>query len=88
MLSGCRADSLPTNPPPKLTFDESAADDFRDLASETWDKFLIAFEARTDCFGDVHLQAVSTLHSRRFMTQTQPRLRCGCLVARPYSKGR
>jgi len=40
------------------------ASDFEALALETWDQFLVAFQARSDCFGDVHLRAVYILDSR------------------------
>lgn len=49
---------------PKLLFDDSVGSDFQALAVETWDQFLTVFQARTDCFGDVHLHATRTLASR------------------------
>jgi len=49
---------------PQLIIDDSVASDFQALAVETWDQFLTVFQARTDCFGDVHLHATRTLASR------------------------
>lgn len=49
---------------PRLMFDDSVADDFQALAVETWDRFLTVFQARSDCFGDVHLRAARVLNSR------------------------
>lgn len=50
--------------PPQLLIDESVAGDFQDLAEQTWIEFLAAFQARSDCFGDVQLQATRSLDSR------------------------
>lgn len=49
---------------PQLYADDSVAPDLKTLADETWNKFLEAFQARTDCFGDVHLHAATNLDSR------------------------
>jgi hypothetical protein len=59
-LAGC---SQPTDTP-QLIIDESVANDLQALALETWDQFLAVFQARSDCFGDVHLRAARTLGSR------------------------
>ncbi len=50
--------------PPNLLFDGSVAGDFQDLAEETWQAFLIAFEGRIGCFSDVTLKATETLGNR------------------------
>jgi len=44
--------------------DDSVAGDFQTLAEETWKQFLTVFQARTDCFGDVHLHAAYDLNNR------------------------
>lgn len=49
---------------PRLIFDGSVGADLRALAVETWDRFLTAFRARTDCFGDLYLRAAYSLDSR------------------------
>ena len=49
---------------PELLVDDSVASDFEALAAETWTQFLTVFQARTECFGDVHLHASPTLDSR------------------------
>jgi len=49
---------------PQLIVDDSVAPDFEALARETWAQFLDVFQARSDCFGDVHLHATRTLDSR------------------------
>jgi hypothetical protein len=49
---------------PQLILDGSVASDLEALAVETWAQFLVVFEARTDCFGDVHLRAARALGSR------------------------
>jgi hypothetical protein len=49
---------------PRLVVHESVASDFAALAGETWEQFLLAFPARTGCFGDAHLVAVRQLASR------------------------
>jgi hypothetical protein len=60
LLLGCSE----TRDPPALMPDGSVADDLEALAQETWSRFLTAFEARADCFGDVRLRAVKDLESR------------------------
>ncbi|MBN1138507.1 MAG: hypothetical protein JXM73_18100 [Anaerolineae bacterium] len=60
MTAGCRT----AGQPPRLIVDESVSADFEALALETWDQFLNAFWARSDCFGDVRLRAVYSLDSR------------------------
>ena len=60
LLGACQ----PTSAAPRLLIDDSVAPDFQQLAQATWADFLTAFQARTDCFGDVRLQAVSDLPSR------------------------
>ncbi|MEM7539637.1 MAG: hypothetical protein AAF639_46205 [Chloroflexota bacterium] len=50
--------------PPQLHFDATVATDLRTLANETWTQFLTTFAARTDCFGDVHLQVDRHLPAR------------------------
>lgn len=59
LVSGAAAEHRP-----RLLVDESVGADLEALAEESWDQFLVAFWARRDCFGDVHLRAVSTLGSR------------------------
>jgi hypothetical protein len=49
---------------PALIVDDSVDAGFEALARETWDRFLVTFSARTNCFGDVHLRAVYALGSR------------------------
>ncbi len=49
---------------PQLVIDSSVAGDFEALAVETWAKFLTVFQARANCFGDVHLRAALRLNSR------------------------
>lgn len=49
---------------PELIFDDSVAPDFQALALQTWDRFLVVFRARSNCFGDVRLHAAYTLDSR------------------------
>jgi hypothetical protein len=49
---------------PRLIVDDSVAADFRLVAVRTWDRFLAAFWARRDCFGDVTLRAARSLGSR------------------------
>jgi hypothetical protein len=49
---------------PELIFDNSVAADFQALALKTWDRFLVVFQARSNCFGDVRLRAAYTLDSR------------------------
>jgi hypothetical protein len=49
---------------PELVFDDSVAADFQSLALQTWDRFLVVFQARSNCFGDVRLHAAYTLDSR------------------------
>jgi hypothetical protein len=49
---------------PRLVVHESVAPDFAALAEEAWERFLLAFPARTGCFGDAHLVAVRQLESR------------------------
>ncbi len=51
-------------PRPRLICDGSVGADLRALALETWGRFLTRFQARADCFGDVHLQAAYSLDSR------------------------
>lgn len=62
--SGRHSDAPVSGGRPQLIVDGSVAADFETLALETWDQFLKAFEARSDCFGDVHLKAARDLHSR------------------------
>jgi hypothetical protein len=49
---------------PVLIFDQSVGSDLQALALETWDRFLAVFQARSDCFGDVHVRAAYQLDSR------------------------
>lgn len=49
---------------PRLVVHQSVGPDFAVLAEGTWEQFMLAFAARTGCFGDVHLVAVRQLHSR------------------------
>lgn len=50
--------------PPRLILGESVGADFEVLARETWGRFLILFQARWSCFGDVRLEAAYGLDSR------------------------
>jgi hypothetical protein len=50
--------------PPRLILGESVGADFEALARETWERFLILFQARWICFGDVRLEAAYGLDSR------------------------
>jgi len=64
-VSGCGGSAaFPLGHRPTLICDDSVESDFRALALETWDRFLTVFQARADCFGDVHLRASRTLDSR------------------------
>jgi hypothetical protein len=56
--------TLSLKPAPRLIPDGSVAGDLRALAQDTWKLFLDVFQARSACFGDVHLQAAKGLHSR------------------------
>jgi len=49
---------------PQLIIEPSVDEGFAALAHETWARFLTTFAARTDCFGDVHLQASYRLPAR------------------------
>ncbi len=49
---------------PQLVIDSSVAGDFEALAVETWTQFLTVFQARANCFGNVHLRAALRLNSR------------------------
>lgn len=53
-----------TEPDPQLIIDTSVASDFEALAQETWEQFLVKFQARSDCFGDVLLKADHSLDDR------------------------
>lgn len=56
---------------PRVLIDSSVAPDFKELINETWWKFLVFFEARTDCFGDVRVVAVKELSDRaRYIPET------------------
>lgn len=50
--------------PPRLIPDSSVGSDFAALASSAWDRFLTVFQARSHCFGDVHLHAAYSLEGR------------------------
>lgn len=64
-LTGCPQTQAPgSKQPPRLIADATVADDLRILAEEAWGQFLAAFQARTDCFGDVHLHAAHNLNAR------------------------
>ena len=58
------ASCSPRHESPQLIVEESVASDFQALAGDTWAQFLAVFQARADCFGDVHLRATRTLDSR------------------------
>ncbi len=64
ILSGWPSHVLTSRGRPQLILDDSVAADFGTLATETWDQFLVAFQARDDCFGDVYLRATRALDSR------------------------
>lgn len=49
---------------PRLLLDESVADDFGELADETWESFVAAFPAQRECIGAVTLVAVYDLDDR------------------------
>jgi hypothetical protein len=64
-LVSCSQRPTPTPKPlPRLIMDDSVADDLKEVAEETWNKFLAVFRARADCFGDVHLRAAYDLDNR------------------------
>ncbi|MCB9421698.1 MAG: hypothetical protein H6667_18000 [Ardenticatenaceae bacterium] len=42
---------------PRLIIDTSVAPDFAVVIQETWEQFMSAFAARSDCFGDVLIKA-------------------------------
>lgn len=64
-LVGCWQLASPTAKSlPRLSVDDSVASDFAGLAQATWQQFLSAFRARTDCIGDVYLHAATDLNSR------------------------
>ena len=63
-LNNCTSDVSVSKQCPQLIMDASVGADFQDLAIETWDRFLTVFQARSDCFGDVHLRATRILDSR------------------------
>lgn len=50
--------------PPDLRFEESVPDDLRALATETWDEFLAAHDARLDCIAPTTLRAAWELDDR------------------------
>jgi hypothetical protein len=54
----------PADRRPALIFDPSVGSDLQALASQTWDQFLDVFQARADCFGDVHVRAAYQLGNR------------------------
>ncbi|MEA3351057.1 MAG: hypothetical protein U9Q82_10580, partial [Chloroflexota bacterium] len=60
VLSGC----LRSSASPELIIDKSVASDFKALAEDTWEQFLVKFQARKDCFGDVHLKAAYSLDNK------------------------
>lgn len=49
---------------PRLISDNTVAPDLQALADETWGQFLTAFQARTGCFGNVHLHVDDNLADR------------------------
>ncbi|HSJ58164.1 MAG TPA: hypothetical protein VLC95_13355 [Anaerolineae bacterium] len=49
---------------PQLVIDASIGADLEAVTRETWNRFLVAFDARTGCFGDVHVRAAWELESR------------------------
>lgn len=64
-VMGCAQSKIPgSEQSPRLIADDTVADDLRVLAGETWRQFLTAFQARTDCFGDVRLHAANDLNAR------------------------
>jgi hypothetical protein len=64
-VSGCSPQQTATPKPlPRLIVDDSVADDLRAVAEEAWSKFLAVFQARSSCFGDVHLRAAYDLDNR------------------------
>ncbi len=64
-LAGCARQAAPeAKQMPRLIADDSVAGDFEALAQETWSKFLVVFQARVGCFGDVHLRATQDLDNR------------------------
>lgn len=60
LVLGC----APAPESPRLVYGPSVGSDLRSLAAATWDRFLTAFAARRDCFGDVTLVAAYELASR------------------------
>jgi hypothetical protein len=61
ILAGCAS---PPPEPPRLIAGDSVHADLKALADDTWRQFLAVFEARSGCFGDVHLRAVYSLDER------------------------
>lgn len=57
-------DARPEERLPQLSFDRSVGDDLAALAEETWGRFLVVFQARSGCFGNVRLVARTELDSR------------------------
>ena len=49
---------------PQLIVDESVAPDLHQLANNTWQQFLLTFDARTGCFGDVTLRTSKEISER------------------------
>jgi hypothetical protein len=65
ITAGCASTATPSaDHRPALIFDQSVGSDLQALALQTWDRFLVVFQARTDCFGDVHVRAAYQLGSR------------------------
>jgi hypothetical protein len=64
LMAGTAPLRMPPRGEPELLFDDSVDASFQALAQQTWDRFLAVFQARSHCFGDVHLRAVYTLDSR------------------------
>ncbi len=62
--AGCQVAAMEKSTFPALVIDDSVAADLHVLAEDTWNAFLAAFPARTDCFGNVHLQVSHALDSR------------------------
>jgi len=60
-LAACTASPMPA---PRLRSDSSVAPALQSLADETWRQFLVVFQARQNCFGEIHLHAAYDLDDR------------------------
>jgi len=63
-ISSCLLAAARPGKSPQLFIDRSVAPDFAALIQATWRQFLVIFDARQDCFGDLRVVAVATLADR------------------------